>query len=300
MRTPFTGCGTALVTPFDSEGAVDEAAVRRLARRQIDAGIHFLVPCGTTGETPTLSAKERRRVVELVVEEAAGAVPVLAGAGGYDTRTVVEAALDMEAAGAQGLLSVTPYYNKPTPEGLFRHYQAIAHATPLPIIVYNVPGRTGCNVTPPTLARLASLSTVVAVKEASGDITQISEVCRLLPSDFIVLSGDDAMTLPAMAVGARGLISVAANEAPWEMARLVEAAEKGDFARAREEHQRLLPLMLANFAESNPIPVKAAMAQMGLLEETFRLPMVPPTSETRERLGHVLAEVGLLPVGAKR
>ena len=300
MRTPFTGCGTALVTPFDSEGAVDEAAVRRLARRQIDAGIHFLVPCGTTGETPTLSAKERRRVVELVVEEAAGAVPVLAGAGGYDTRAVVEAALDMEAAGAQGLLSVTPYYNKPTPEGLFRHYQAIAHATPLPIIVYNVPGRTGCNVTPPTLARLASLPTVVAVKEASGDITQISEVCRLLPSDFIVLSGDDAMTLPAMAVGARGLISVAANEAPGEMARLVEAAEKGDFARAREEHQRLLPLMLANFAESNPIPVKAAMAQMGLLEETFRLPMVPPTSETRERLGHVLAEVGLLPVGAKR
>ena len=300
MRTPFTGCGTALVTPFDSAGAVDETAVRRLARRQIDAGIHFLVPCGTTGETPTLSASERRRVVEIVVEEAAGKVPVLAGAGGYDTRAVVEAAIDMEAAGAQGLLSVTPYYNKPTPEGLFRHYQAIAHATPLPIVVYNVPGRTGCNVTPPTLARLASLPTVVAVKEASGDITQISEVCHLLPSDFIVLSGDDAMTLPAMAVGARGLISVAANEAPGEMARLVEAAEKGDFARAREEHQRLLPLMLANFAESNPIPVKAAMAQMGLLEETFRLPMVPPTSETRERLGHVLAEVGLLPVGAKR
>jgi 4-hydroxy-tetrahydrodipicolinate synthase len=300
MRTPFTGCGTALVTPFDSAGAVDETAVRRLARRQIDAGIHFLVPCGTTGETPTLSAGERRRVVEIVVEEAAGEVPVLAGAGGYDTRAVVAAAIDMEAAGAQGLLSVTPYYNKPTPEGLFRHYQAIAHATPLPIIVYNVPGRTGCNVTPPTLARLASLPTVVAVKEASGDITQISEVCRSLPSDFIVLSGDDAMTLPAMAVGARGLISVAANEAPGEMAHLVEAAEKGDFSTAREEHQRLLPLMLANFTESNPIPVKAAMAQMGLLEETFRLPMVPPKSETRERLGHVLAEVGLLPVSAKR
>jgi 4-hydroxy-tetrahydrodipicolinate synthase len=300
MRTPFTGCGTALVTPFDSAGAVDETAVRRLARRQIDAGIHFLVPCGTTGETPTLSASERRRVVEIVVEEAAGKVPVLAGAGGYDTRAVVEAAIDMEAAGAQGLLSVTPYYNKPTPEGLFRHYQAIAHATPLPIVVYNVPGRTGCNVTPPTLARLASLPTIVAVKEASGDITQISEVCRLLPSDFIVLSGDDAMTLPAMAVGARGLISVAANEAPTEMAGLVEAAEKGDFARAREEHQRLLPLMLANFAESNPIPVKAAMAQMGLLEETFRLPMVPPRPDTRERLAHVLAEVGLLPVSAKR
>lgn len=300
MRTPFTGCGTALVTPFDSAGAVDEAAVRRLARRQIDAGIHFLVPCGTTGETPTLSASERRRVVELVVEEAAGEVPVLAGAGGYDTRSVIDAARDMEAAGAQGLLSVTPYYNKPTPEGLFRHYQAIAHATPLPIIVYNVPGRTGCNVTPPTLIRLASLPTVIGVKEASGDIIQISEICRLLPSDFIVLSGDDAMTLPAMAVGARGLISVASNEAPAEMAGLVETAEKGDFARAREEHQRLMPLMLANFVESNPIPVKTAMAQMGLLEETFRLPMVPPRPDTRQRLEHVLAEVGLLPASAKR
>ncbi|MEE8217696.1 MAG: 4-hydroxy-tetrahydrodipicolinate synthase [Vicinamibacteria bacterium] len=300
MRTPFTGCGTALVTPFDTSGAIDEAAVRRLARRQIEAGVHFLVPCGTTGETPTLSAAERRRVVELVVKEAGGEVPVLAGAGGYDTRAVVEAALDMEAAGAQGLLSVTPYYNKPTPEGLFRHYQAIAHATPLPIIVYNVPGRTGCNVTPQTLARLASLPTVAAVKEASGNITQISEICRAMPSDFIVLSGDDAMTLPAMAVGARGLISVASNEAPAEMVRLVEAAEKGDFAAAREEHQRLLPLMLANFLESNPIPVKAAMAQMGLLEETFRLPMVPPKPETRERLAQVLDEVGLRPASAKR
>jgi 4-hydroxy-tetrahydrodipicolinate synthase len=300
MRTPFTGCGTALVTPFDSSGALDEAAVRRLARRQIDGGIHFLVPCGTTGETPTLSPAERRRVVEIVVDEAAGKVPVLAGAGGYDTREVVEAARAMEAAGAQGLLSVTPYYNKPTPEGLFRHYQAIAEATPLPIVVYNVPGRTGCNVTPDTLLRLASIPTVAAVKEASGNINQISEVCRSVPADFIVLSGDDAMTLPAMAVGARGLISVASNEAPGEMAQLVEAAEKGDYADARERHMRLLPLMMANFAESNPIPVKAAMALMGLLEETFRLPMVPPMPETRERLAQVLAEVGLRPAAAKR
>jgi 4-hydroxy-tetrahydrodipicolinate synthase len=300
MRTPFTGCGTALVTPFDSSGAVDEAAVRRLARRQIEAGIHFLVPCGTTGETPTLSAEERRRVVELVVEEAAGEVPVLAGAGGYDTKEVVEAARAMEAAGAQGLLSVTPYYNKPTPEGLYRHYQAIAVATPLPIVVYNVPGRTGCNVTPDTLLRLASIPTVAAVKEASGNINQISEVCRSVPADFIVLSGDDAMTLPAMAVGARGLISVASNEAPAEMTQLVEAAEKGDYADARERHHRLLPLMTANFAESNPIPVKTAMAQMGLLEETFRLPMVPPKPETRERMAHVLAELGLRPGEATR
>jgi 4-hydroxy-tetrahydrodipicolinate synthase len=299
MRTPFTGCGTALVTPFDSSGAVDEAAVKRLARRQIEAGIHFLVPCGTTGETPTLSAEERRRVVELVVEEVAGEVPVLAGAGGYDTREVVESARTMEAAGAQGLLSVTPYYNKPTPEGLYRHYQAIAHATPLPIVVYNVPGRTGCNVTPATLIRLASIPTVAAVKEASGNINQISEVCRTVPADFVVLSGDDAMTLPAMAVGARGLISVASNEAPAEMAQLVEAAEKGYYADARERHQRLLPLMTANFAESNPIPVKTAMAQMGLLEEAFRLPMVPPKPETRERLSRVLAELGLRPEGAR-
>ena len=212
MRTAFTGCGTALVTPFDASGALDEAAIKRLARRQIDAGIHFLVPCGTTGETPTLSGAEKRRVVELVVEEAAGEVPVLAGAGGYDTREVVEAALDMEAAGAQGLLSVTPYYNKPTPEGLLRHYQAIGQATPLPIVVYNVPSRTGCNVTPDTLARLASLPSVVAVKEASGSINQIGEICRTLPSDFIVLSGDDAD-------GGRG---------PWSHLRRLQRGSRGD------------------------------------------------------------------------
>jgi 4-hydroxy-tetrahydrodipicolinate synthase len=300
MRTPLTGCGTALVTPFDSSGALDEPAVRRLARRQIEAGIHFLVPCGTTGETPTLSATERRRVVELVVEEASGKVPVLAGAGGYDTAGVVEAAKAMHAAGADALLSVTPYYNKPTPEGLFRHYSAIAEATPLPIVVYNVPGRTGCNVTPPTLERLATLPTVAAVKEASGNINQISEVCRTVPDGFIVLSGDDAMTLPAMAVGAQGLISVASNEAPAEMAQLVEAAEAGDYAEARKRHQRLLPLLTANFLESNPIPVKAAMALMGLLEESFRLPMVPPKPETRDRLAVVLGDLGLMPAGARR
>jgi 4-hydroxy-tetrahydrodipicolinate synthase len=299
MRTAFTGLGTALVTPFTSSGAVDEAAVRRLARRQIDAGVHFLVPCGTTGEAPTLSAEEKRRVVELVVAEAGGRVPVLAGAGGYDTREVVEAARAMHEAGADGLLSVTPYYNKPTPEGLFRHYEAIAGATPLPIVVYNVPGRTGCNVDPTTLARLASIPHVAGVKEASGNVTQICEVLRAVPAGFLVLSGDDALTLPAMAVGARGVVSVASNEAPGEMARLVEAAERNDFAAAREIHSRLLPLMLANFAESNPIPVKAAMASMGLLEENYRLPMVPPRAETREKLARVLAGVSLAPAGAR-
>ena len=291
MRTPFTGCGTALVTPFTSSLAVDEDAVRRLAKRQVDAGIHFLVPCGTTGEAPTLSAAERRRVVELVVDEVAGRVPVLAGAGGYDTKEVIEAAKEMQVAGASGLLSVTPYYNKPTPEGLYRHYQAIAEATPLPIVVYNVPGRTGCNVDPATLTRLTTIPHVVAVKEASGNMTQICEVMRAVPPEFIVLSGDDALTLPAMAVGARGIISVASNELPSEMAQLVEAAEANDFTYAREIHTRLLPLLLANFTESNPIPVKCVMAQMGLLEENYRLPMVPPRAETREKLARILASV---------
>jgi 4-hydroxy-tetrahydrodipicolinate synthase len=291
MRTPFTGCGTALVTPFTSSLAVDEDAVRRLAKRQVEAGIHFLVPCGTTGEAPTLSAAERRRVVELVVDEVAGRIPVLAGAGGYDTREVIEAAKEMQAAGASGLLSVTPYYNKPTPEGLYRHYQAIAEATPLPIVVYNVPGRTGCNVEPATLARIATIPHVVAVKEASGNMTQICEVMRAVPPEFIVLSGDDALTLPAMAVGARGIISVASNELPSEMVQLVEAAEANDFTYAREIHTRLLPLLLANFTESNPIPVKCVMAQMGLLEENYRLPMVPPRAETREKLARILASV---------
>jgi 4-hydroxy-tetrahydrodipicolinate synthase len=291
MRTAFTGCGTALVTPFTSSGAVDEAAVRRLAKRQVEAGIHFLVPCGTTGEAPTLSAAERRRVVELVVDEVAGRVPVLAGAGGYDTREVIEAAKEMQSAGASGLLSVTPYYNKPTPDGLVRHYQAIAEATPLPIVVYNVPGRTGCNVDPATLARLTTIPHLVAVKEASGNMTQICEVMRAVPPEFIVLSGDDALTLPAMAVGARGIVSVASNELPAEMTQLVEAAEANDFTYAREIHTRLLPLMLANFAESNPIPVKCVMAQMGLLEESYRLPMVPPRAETRQKLARILASV---------
>ena len=300
MRTRFTGCGTALVTPFTAAGAVDEAGVRRLARRQIDAGVHFLVPCGTTGESPTLSPAERRRVVEIVVDEAGGSVPVLAGAGGYDTREVIEAAHAMQAAGADGLLSVTPYYNKPTPEGLYQHYRAIAEATPLPIVVYNVPGRTGCNVDPATLARLAGIPRVIGVKEASGNMTQICEVLTAVPDAFIVLSGDDALTLPAMAVGARGIISVASNEVPAEMAQMVEAAERGDFVAARKVHTRLLPLLLANFSESNPIPVKAAMARLGLLEEHYRLPMVPPKPETREKLARLLAAAGKSAAAAAR
>src|SRR5215204_629936 len=293
MRTPFTGAGTALVTPFRRDGSLDEASVSRLAKRQIDAGIHFLVPCGTTGEVPTLSDEEQVRVVELVVREAKGRVPVLAGAGGYDTREVIEAGRRMRAAGADGLLSVTPYYNKPTPEGLYQHYSAISDGVGLPIVVYNVPGRTGCNVDPVTLARLATIPNVVAVKEASGNVTQMCEICASVPDDFIVLSGDDALTLPLMAVGGRGIISVASNEIPAEMSQLVERAERGDFAGARQLHQRLLPLMQVNFVESNPIPVKSAMASMGLLQEVFRLPMVPPRPASKQKIEAVLQSLGI-------
>ena len=294
MRTPFTGVGTALVTPFTTSGALDEHGVRRLARRQIDEGVHFLVPCGTTGESPTLSEDERTRIVEICVEEARGKVPVLAGAGGYDTKEVIHAARQMERAGANGLLSVTPYYNKPTPDGLVRHYTAIAESTSLPIVVYNVPGRTGCNIDPATLVKLAAIPNVIGVKEASGNIQQMCEICRAVPPDFIVVSGDDAITLPLMAVGGRGVISVASNEVPRQMSQMVEAAEGGDFAAARKAHAALLPLMLINFVESNPIPVKAAMAAMGLIEETYRLPMVPPRAESRTKILNVLSESGLL------
>jgi 4-hydroxy-tetrahydrodipicolinate synthase len=299
MRTAFTGVGTALVTPFTTTAILDEDGVRRLARRQIDEGTHFLVPCGTTGESPTLSGDERTRIVEICVEEAAGKVPVLAGAGGYDTREVIHAAREMERAGASGLLSVTPYYNKPTPDGLFQHYKAIAESTSLPIVVYNVPGRTGCNVDPATLVKLASIPNIIGVKEASGNIQQMCEVCRAVPPDFIVLSGDDAVTLPLMAVGGRGVISVVSNEVPREMSRMVEAAERGDFEAARKIHTALLPLMLVNFVESNPVPVKTAMAAMGLLEEAYRLPMVPPRPESRARILTVLKEMGLLNVSAR-
>jgi 4-hydroxy-tetrahydrodipicolinate synthase len=291
-RTTFTGVGTALVTPFTKSGALDEPAVKRLARRQIDAGIHFLVPCGTTGETPTLTAAERRRVVELVLEEANGQVPVMAGAGANDTRDAVELSKEMHSIGVQGLLQVTPYYNKPTPEGLFAHFSAIAEATPLPVLLYNVPGRTGCNIDAVTLAKLATIPHVIGVKEASGNITQMIEICRAVPEDFLVLSGDDAMTLSLMAIGGRGLISVASNSLPAEMVQVVEAAERGDYATARRLHQRLVPIMLGNFIESNPGPVKYAMAVMGLLEEAYRLPMVPMRQASKDKMDGWLRELG--------
>jgi len=293
MRVSFTGLGTALITPFTASGALDEGAVRRLAARQADAGVHFVVPCGTTGETPTLTMDERVRVVELVADEVEGRTMVMAGAGGYDTNEVIDSIRAFQAVGAQGILSVTPYYNKPTQEGLFQHYAAIAASTKLPIIIYNVPGRTGCNVEPTTLARLAAISNIVGVKEASGNMTQMCEVCRIVPPEFLVLSGDDALALPLMAVGGRGLISVASNEAPSEMVELIEAAERGDYQSARRWHQKLMPLMAANFVESNPIPVKFAMAAMGLCDQVYRLPMTPPSDVSQQKILAALKEFGM-------
>jgi 4-hydroxy-tetrahydrodipicolinate synthase len=272
----FTGCGTALVTPFRKDFTIDEDAFRRLARRQIEAGMDFLVPCGTTGENPTLTRREHLRVVEMALEEAKGKVPVVAGAGGYNTAEVIELAKEVKAVGANGLLSVTPYYNKPTQEGLYQHYKAIAAAVQLPIVVYSVQGRTGVNIEPATMKRLAGIEYIVGVKEASGNIAQISSIVAQVPASFNVLSGDDALALPVAAVGGRGLISTAGNEIPAEMARLVHLAVKGDFAGARELQKKYLPLLEVNFVESNPIPVKAAMALMGLIEPVWRLPLVAP------------------------
>jgi len=299
MRTPFTGVGTALVTPFRKDGSIDEAAMRRLVRRQLDAGIHFLSPCGTTGEAPTLSHAEKLRVVELVVEENAGRVPVLAGAGGYDTRDTIALVHDMEKAGADGILSVTPYYNKPTQEGLYQHYKAIAESTPLPIVVYNVPGRTGVNVDVATIVRLADVANIVGVKEASGNVVQMCEIFASVPDAFILLSGDDPLTVAAMAIGGRGVISVASNAAPAEMVQIVEMAEKGDFASARRLHTWLLPFCQVNFIESNPIPLKAAMAAMGLLEEHYRLPLVPPSAAARDKIMRVLQNLKMLGAAAR-
>jgi len=292
------GCGTALVTPFQVDGALDEADLRRLIRRQLKAGIDFLVPCGTTGESPVLAPEEHARVVEITLEEARGKVPVIAGAGGNNTRRVCEQARQMERLGADGILSVSPYYNKPTQEGLFQHYCAVAQATTLPVIVYNVPGRTGSNIEPATLIRLAEIPNILGVKEASGNIAQISEILRMLAPRFRVISGDDAITLPVMALGACGVISVAANVVPQPMMELVSLADQGDFHAARRLHFRLLPLMRTLFIESSPIPVKAALAALGLIHPIYRLPLVPMRTETHARLMKVLEDLDLLLPGA--
>jgi 4-hydroxy-tetrahydrodipicolinate synthase len=290
----FTGCGTALVTPFRRDLSLDEETLRRLVRRQIDAGVNFLVPCGTTGESPTLTRAEHLRVVEIALEEARGKVPVLAGAGGYNTSEVIELARELERMGVAGILSVTPYYNKPTQEGLYQHYKAIASSVGLPIVVYSVQGRTGVNVEPATLARLAAIENIVGVKEASGNIGQVATILNEVPSSFTVLSGDDAVTIPVMALGGRGIVSVVSNQIPGEMTQLAQACLRGDFETARRVQARYLPLMNINFVESNPIPVKAAMGLMELLEPVYRLPLAPPSPANLARIAKVLETAGLL------
>jgi 4-hydroxy-tetrahydrodipicolinate synthase len=294
MLTKFRGCGTAMVTPFQKDLSLDEDALRRLIRRQIAGGINFLVPCGTTGESPTLTHEEHLRVVAITLEEAKGKVPVLAGAGGYDTHKVIEMAREIERMGADGILSVTPYYNKPTQEGLYHHYKAIASAVLIPIILYNVPPRTNVNIDPPTLRRLAEIENIVGVKEASGNIAQMTQVIQQVPEEFIVLSGDDALTLPLVAMGGRGLISVVSNEIPAEMTSLVKLCLDGEFKTARALLRKLLPLIEVNFIETNPTPVKAAMAEMGLLEPIWRLPLVPPRLENLTKIRAVLESLELV------
>jgi 4-hydroxy-tetrahydrodipicolinate synthase len=289
----FTGTGTALVTPFRRDGSLDEPTLRALVKRQVAAGIDFLVPCGTTGESPTLTDEERRRVVEITVEIAKGKVPVLAGAGGYNTCEVISRARELANLDVSGILSVTPYYNKPTQEGLYQHFKAIADAVDLPIILYSVQGRTGVNIEPATVQRLAQISNIVGIKEASGNVAQMAAILNCVSEEFLVLSGDDALTLPLLAIGGRGVISVVSNEIPAEMKRLTQLALAGDFEGARQIHRRFHPLMEINFVESNPIPVKAAMAEMGLLEPSWRLPLVPPKPENRARIRAVLESLKL-------
>jgi len=269
------GCGTALVTPFMRDGAVDERALRSLVDWQIDEGVHFLVPCGSTGEAATLSASEHRRVVEIVVEQTAGRVPVMAGAGSNDTQRAVANSREMRDAGATHLLHVSPMYNKPPQRGIVAHFRAIAEATDLPVVVYNVPGRTASNIEARTTLELATIPNVVGVKEASGNLGQIMDVIRDRPEHFSVLSGDDALTLAVMAAGGDGVISVTSNATPRLMAELVECGARGDAGGARDRHFRVTPWMQAAFLESNPIPVKAALAMMGRIENVLRLPLVP-------------------------
>jgi len=290
----FQGCGTAMVTPFRKDGSLDEQTLRSLVKRQIEEGINFLVPCGTSGESPTLTHQEHLRVVEITLEEAKGRVPVLAGAGGYNTAEVIDLAKEIKALGADGILSVTPYYNKPTQEGLYQHYKAIASAVKLPIIVYSVQGRTGVNVEPATLKRLSEIDYIIGVKEASGNISQMAQVVHQVPPDFAVLCGDDSITIPLIALGGHGVVSVVSNEIPREFTTLTQRALASDVAGARQLQRQYLPLMEVNFVESNPIPVKAAMALMGLLEPVWRLPLCPPSSANLAKIEKVVESLGLL------
>jgi 4-hydroxy-tetrahydrodipicolinate synthase len=289
------GCGTALVTPFHQDGSIDDAALRNLVAWQVESGIDFLVPCGTTGETPTLSHDEWLHVIDTTIEVVAGRVPILAGATSNSTQDAVQKAKEVNARpGVDAILSASPYYNKPTQEGQYRHFHAIADAVEKPIILYNVPGRTGANIEPATLARLAEVPHIAGVKEASGNMAQIAEVCAAVPEHFLVFSGDDSVTLPVISLGGVGIISVASNEIPAEMAALTRAALNNDWATARSIQKKYLPLMQANFIESNPMPVKAVLAMMGRIEENYRLPMLPMRRDTRSKLQKIAADAGLV------
>jgi 4-hydroxy-tetrahydrodipicolinate synthase len=289
------GCGTALVTPFRQDGSIDEPALRNLVAWQVESGIDFLVPCGTTGETPTLSHDEWLRVIDVTIEVVAGRVPVMAGATSNSTQDAVEKAKEVAARhGVNAILTASPYYNKPTQEGQYRHFRAIAEAVDKPIILYNVPGRTGANIEPATLARLAEVPNIAGVKEASGNIAQIAEACNAVPEHFLVFSGDDAMTLAVIALGGVGIVSVASNEIPHELAEMTRAALSNDWGTARRIHRKYLALMQANFIESNPMPVKAVLAMMGKVEEVYRLPLLPMRREARSKLQKIAAEAGVI------
>src|SRR5277367_2355707 len=289
------GCGTALVTPFSQDGSVDENALRSLVAWQVESGIDFLVPCGTTGETPTLNHDEWLRVIDLTIEVAAGRVPIVAGATSNSTQDAVAKAKEVASRpGVDAILTASPYYNKPTQEGQYRHFRAIAEAVDKPIILYNVPGRTSANLEPATVARLCEVPNIAGIKEASGNMTQIAEVLNSVPQGFVVLSGDDAMTLPVIALGGVGLISVASNQIPREMSEMIRAALNNDWQAARAIHRKYLPLMQANFIESSPLPVKAVLSMMGKIEEVYRLPLLPMRRDTRSKLQKIATDAGLI------
>ncbi|MCX7984731.1 MAG: 4-hydroxy-tetrahydrodipicolinate synthase [Bacteroidetes bacterium] len=297
MRPPkkFQGTATAIVTPFKKDGSLDEPALRKFIEYQIKGGVDALVPLGTTGENPTVTKEEHERVLEIVIEQARGRVKIFAGAGSNSTAEAIEKARIAKAVGADAALVVGPYYNKPTQEGYYRHFRAIAEAVDIPIIVYNVPGRTGGNIEASTILRLAEeIPSIVAVKEASGNLQQIMEIARNKPQHFSLLSGDDAYAFPLIALGGDGCISVVANEVPKEFSQLINFCLKGKWDKARELHYKLLPLMNVNFIESNPIPVKTALAMMGLIEESYRLPLCPISEKNREKVRQVLMSLKLI------
>jgi 4-hydroxy-tetrahydrodipicolinate synthase len=294
MAKKLTGCGTALVTPWQKDGSLDEKALRALVDWQIDQGIHMVIPCGSTGEAATMTPAEHRRVVEITVEQTKGRVPVIAGAGSNDTAKAVALSKEMKAVGVSHLLHVSPMYNKPPQRGIIEHFKRVADATDLPIVVYNVPGRTGSNIEAKTTLALAEIPNIVAVKEASGNPAQIADVIKDAPDDFSVLSGDDELTLGLMAAGADGVISVVSNATPRAMAQLCEAALRGDFAAARDLHFKLLPWMRAAFIESNPLPVKAAMAMLGKMDNRLRLPLVPMDDKHSDTVRSALRHAGAL------